>query len=348
MSLPELWFFLITFFWVGYFVLEGFDFGVGMLLLVLGRNDAERGTMLEAIGPVWDGNEVWLLVAGGATFAAFPIWYATLFSAAYLWLVLLILVLILRVLSFEWRERSDDRRWQRTWIWANAAGSVAAPLLWGVALSTMLKGLPINGEQDFTGSPGDFLTGYSLLAGVALVALCALHGAVFLALRTSGELRARAARLAARLAPVAAVLAIAFVGWTTGLAAGLDDSGLLPAVIPAALAALAALAAVVLTRRRREGAAFAATAATMALLVLTLFIGLFPNVLVSDPTVANSLTVDNASSSDYTLKIMTVAAAIVTPVVLAYQAWTYWVFRARLTAAPVGEEPEGEPVVGAE
>ncbi len=341
MSLPDFWFFLIAVLWVGYLVLEGFDFGVGMLLPVLGRDETDRSTMLATIGPVWDGNEVWLLVAGGATFAAFPVWYATLFSGAYLWLVLALLALIVRVVSFEWGEKRDDPRWRTAWRWANTGGSLVAPLLWGVALSSLLAGVPINGDQDFSGGALDFLNGYTLLGGVTLVALCVLHGAVFLTLKTVGDLRARARRLAGRVAPLAALLAIAFLAWTVAKSVDVNDRDLLPAVVPAALAALAAVAAAALARTDREGAAFGATAATIALVVLTIFIGLYPRVMVSSADFADSLTVSNASSAHYALTVMTVVACVITPVVIAYQAWSYWVFRGRLTR----EEP-AEPAAG--
>ena len=334
MSLPDLWFFLIGVLWVGYLVLEGFDFGVGMLLPVLGRDEPDRRLMLNAIGPVWDGNEVWLLVAGGATFAAFPVWYATLFSGAYFWLVLALLALIVRVISFEWRGKREGQRWRGGWQWANTIGSLVAPLLWGVALTSMLAGIPINGQQDFTGDPADFLSAYTLLGGVALVGLCALHGAVFLALKTTGDLRERAGRLAARIAPLAALLAIGFLAWTLVTASDANHASLLPGIVPAVVGAGAALAAVVFTRGAREGAAFAATALTIASFALTLFISLYPRVLVSSTSFSDSLTVSNASSGHYTLTVMTIVAAVVTPVVIGYQAWSYWVFRERLRREP--------------
>ena len=330
MSLPDLWFFLIAFFWAGYLVLEGFDFGVGMLLPVLGRADRDRDTMLEAIGPVWDGNEVWLIVAGGATFAAFPVWYAGLFSAAYIWLVLALLALILRAVSFEWGGKSEHRRWQRGWIWANAIGSLLVPFLWGVALSALLKGLPFNSKQDFTGSPLDFLSWYSVLGGVAFVGLCLAHGATFLSLKTAGGLADRARTLAGRLVPAAGLLALAYVVATVAVAHDGNARGILAGAIPAALAALSAVAAMAFTRARRDGWAFAFTAATIALAVATLFVCLYPRVLVSAPDFGNSLTVANAASSPYTLQVMTWVAVVVAPVVLLYQAWTYRVFRRRL------------------
>jgi len=251
------------------------------------------------------------------------------------WLVLALLALIVRVISFEWRGKREGGRWRRIWLWANTIGSLVAPLLWGVALSSMLAGIPINSSQDFTGDPGDFLSAYTLLAGVALVAVCALHGAVFLSLKTTGVLRARARRLAARGAPVAALLVIGFLAWTLVTASDANHADLLPGIVPAVVGAGAAIAAVALTRAEREGAAFSATAVTIGAFALTIFISLFPRVLVSSSSFADSLTVSNASSGHYTLTVMTIVAAIVTPVVIGYQAWTYWVFRQRLTR----EEP---------
>src|SRR3954447_5182883 len=204
MDLATIWFVLIAVLWSGYFLLEGFDFGVGMLLAVLPRDEAERGTMFESIGPVWDGNEVWLVIAAGATFAAFPPWYATMFSAFYLALLLILVLLIVRVLSFEWREKSDDPRWRTTWRWANTVGSIGAPFIWGVALANLVHGVPLNSSGDYSGNILDLFSAYTVVAGIAVVALFALHGATFLALRTRGDLRARAAAANRRLAiPVA-------------------------------------------------------------------------------------------------------------------------------------------------
>lgn len=343
MSLPDLWAGLVAFFWVGYFVLEGFDFGVGMLLPFAGRTEAERSEMLETIGPVWDANEVWLIVAGGATFAAFPVWYATLFSGAYVWLVLVLLALILRAISFEWGGRREHPRWARFWMWANAAGGLLIPLLFGVALAALLKGVPVNAKQDFAGGPLDFLSWYSLLAGVAIVAVCLVHGAVFLAMRTEGAVRARATAVARRGAPLAAVLAIGFVAATLAVAHDTNGKGLWPAVLPAALAALAAVDVVLFTRLGQAGRAFAATTATMALAVVTLFASLYPRVMVSSTDFADSLTVTNAASAHYTLQVMSIAAAVLTPVVLGYQVWTYRVFRRRVGGPPVGGTAPAAP-----
>ncbi len=339
MTLEILWFCLLAFFWTSYFVLEGFDFGVGMLLPVLGKSEADRSTMFKSIGPLWDGNEVWLVIAGGATFAAFPVWYATMFSGFYIALLLILGFLIVRVLSFEWRERTDDSTWKVFWAWMNTIGSIGAPFLWGVALATLLHGVPIDSDQSYAGDFGDLFSAYSLFAGLAVCLLFALHGAVFLTLRTLGDLRARALNIALRLAPVTALGGAAFLVWTLVVAGQMNDKGVFPGIFPAGVAAVCAVASVFLVRAGAERWAFAATATTIAAVVVTLFVSLYPRVLVSDPAFANSLTVDNASSAHYSLTVMTVFAAVLLPVVLLYEGWTYHVFRAR-----VGGEDVGNPI----
>jgi cytochrome d ubiquinol oxidase subunit II len=330
MTLEILWFCLIAVLWAGYFVLEGFDFGVGMLLPFLPRTERERGTMFKTIGPVWDGNEVWLVVAGAATFAAFPDWYATMFSAFYLALLLILVLLIVRVVSFEWREKSDRPRWRATWSWANTVGSVGAAFIWGVALANLVHGLPLNSDGDFTGTILDLFSPYTVLAGVAVVALFALHGATFLALRTEGALHARATTTARRLSvPVAIVLA-GFVAATVAVAADRNERDVLPVAVPAALGIGAAVAAVAFLARRRSGLAFVATALAAVLTVATIFTGLYPRVFVSHPNFDDSLTISNAASAHYALSVITVVAVILTPIVVLYQGWTYHVFRARL------------------
>jgi cytochrome bd ubiquinol oxidase subunit II len=339
MTLEILWFCLLAFFWTSYFVLEGFDFGVGILLPVLGKSETDRSTMFRAIGPLWDGNEVWLVIAGGATFAAFPVWYATMFSGFYIALLLILGFLIVRVLSFEWRERTDSSTWKSFWAWMNTIGSIGAPFLWGVALATLLHGVPIDSDQSFAGDFGDLFSAYSVFAGLATCLVFVLHGAVFLTLRTLGDLRARAQSVAVRLAPVTALGGAAFLVWTLVVANQMNDKGVFPGILPAGVAAVCAVASVFLVRAGAERWAFAATATTIAAVVVTLFVSLYPRVLVSDPNFANSLTIDNASSAHYSLAVMTVFAATLLPVVLLYEGWTYHVFRAR-----VGGEDVGSPI----
>jgi cytochrome d ubiquinol oxidase subunit II len=341
MDLQLFWFVLIGVLWAGYFLLEGFDFGVGMLLPFLPRNERERNVMFETIGPVWDGNEVWLVVAGGATFAAFPAWYATMFSGFYLALLLILVFLIIRVVSFEWRGKGHSPRWRAVWTAANVVGSVGASFLWGVALANLVHGVPLDSDGGWAGSFADLFSAYTVFAGIVVVLLFAFHGATFLTVRTTGELCARAGQVARRLSIPAAVAGVGFLVWTVAVAVDKNDKNVFPPVVPCALGVAALVLALVFVRRRRSGLAFAATAFAAVLLVATLFTSLYPRVLVSSPELGNSLTVDNASSSHYALAVMTVVALIFTPLVLLYQGWTYYVFRHRLG----GEEPEpAEPV----
>jgi cytochrome d ubiquinol oxidase subunit II len=337
MDLQLFWFALIAILWAGYFLLEGFDFGVGMLLPFLPRDEREREVMFESIGPVWDGNEVWLVVAGGATFAAFPAWYATMFSGFYLALLLVLVCLIVRVVSFEWREKGHSPRWRAVWTSANVVGSVGASLIWGVALSNLVYGVPLDSDGGWAGSFVDLFSVYTVLGGIAVVLLFAFHGATFLTLRTTGDLHLRAAQAARRLSVPAAVVAALFLVWTVVVAVHRNEKDVFPPVLPCVLAIGALVLALVFVHRRQSVLAFAATACGAVLLVATLFTSLYPRVLVSSPDFGNSLTVDNASSSHYALTVMTVVALILTPVVLLYQGWTYYVFRARLG----GEEPSG-------
>ena len=324
MELHTVWFMLIAVLWTGYFFLEGFDFGVGMLLHVLGRTEADRRVMINTIGPVWDGNEVWLLTAGGATFAAFPNWYATLFSGFYLPLFLILVALIFRGVSFEYRGKVDTDSWRARWDLAIAVGSWVPAVLWGVAFANIVRGVPINEAGDFTGTLFTLLNPFGLLGGAVTATLFLLHGANFLALKTEDDVRARARALGARLAPVAVVLGGSFLVWNQ------LERGATWTWVSVAVAAIALLIDVAATRTAREGIAFAATGIAIAAAVVALFGGLFPDVMPSSTDTAFSLTVDNASSTDYTLKVMSVVALVMTPVVLAYQAWTYWVFRRRI------------------
>ncbi|MEV0567795.1 cytochrome d ubiquinol oxidase subunit II [Dactylosporangium sp. NPDC050588] len=324
MELTTVWFALIAVLWAGYFLLEGFDFGVGMLLPVLARDERERRLLINTIGPVWDGNEVWLLVAGGATFAAFPEWYATLFSGFYLPLLIILVALILRGLAFEYRGKVDSPQWRRRWDLCIIAGSFVPALLWGVAFGNIVRGVPITAEHEYAGTFFTLLNPYALLGGLTTLSLFALHGAVFLALKTDGDVRVRAGRLAFRLSLPAVLLAAAFLLWTQLT----HDDAWGWALSGAAAAAL--IGAVLAARARREGWAFLATGATLVLAVAALFVTLFPDVMPTTLAGGDSLTVTNASSTPYTLKVMTWVAVCFTPIVLGYQSWTYWVFRRRL------------------
>jgi cytochrome bd ubiquinol oxidase subunit II len=324
--LHDIWFLLIAVLWIGYFILEGFDFGVGILLPFLGRNDGERRVLINAIGPVWDGNEVWVLVAGGATFAAFPHWYATLFSGFYLPLFLILVGLIVRGVSFEFRGKRDSASWRLGWDWAIFFGSALPALLWGVAFANIVAGVPIDADKQYTGDLFTLLNPFGLLGGVVTLSLFVTHGATYLALKTEGELRARANRCVLIAGLVAAVAAVVFLGWTQA------QSVVAASALASLLAALALVGALLANRLGREGWAFLGTAATLALAVVALFLHLYPNVMPSSTNPAWSLTVTNASSTDLTLTIMTVVAIVFTPLVLLYQGWTYWIFRKRISA----------------
>jgi cytochrome bd ubiquinol oxidase subunit II len=329
-ELTTVWFCLIAVLWVGYLVLEGFDFGVGMLLTVLGRDDTERRALINTIGPVWDGNEVWLIVAGGATFAAFPEWYATLFSGFYLPLLVILVALILRGVAFEYRGKIDDRRWRRRWDTAIVVGSVLPALLWGVAWANIVQGVPIDASREYTGSLFTLLNPYGLLGGVTTLALFLLHGAVFLTLRTSGDIRDRAGALATRLSLPVLSLVVVFALWTQ-----LSHSARTVTWALVALLVATSAGALVAIRRHREGIAFTLSAGTIATMVVLFFTALFPAVMPSSTEAAFSLTVHNAASTPYTLKIMTWVAVALLPFVLAYQTWTYWVFRHRIGVADI-------------
>jgi cytochrome d ubiquinol oxidase subunit II len=340
MDLQTLWFVLVAVLWGGYFLLEGFDFGVGMLLPFLPRGERERQAMVESIGPFWDGNEVWLVVAGGATFAAFPAWYATMFSGFYIALLLVLLCLIVRGLSFEWRSKSESRRWRAVWTWANALGSAGAGLIWGIALANLLYGVPINSQGDFSGGFWDLFSWYTLLVGAAVVLLFAFHGATYLTLRTRGELLVRARRAAQMLALPAMMLTAGALVATVAVAIDRNDKDVFPPILPALVGGVALVSALLLAYAGRGGWAFLMTAVGTVAFVASLFVGLYPRVMVSSTDFANSLTVDGAASAHYTLQVMSVVALVFLPVVLLYQAWTYRVFRARVG----GEEPPASPV----
>ena len=344
MNLATFWFILIAILWSGYFVLEGFDFGVGILLPFLGKDDGERRTMINTIGPVWDGNEVWLLTAGGATFAAFPAWYATLFSGFYLPLLIILAALIIRGVCFEFRSKVESPRWRANWDRALFLGSVLPALLWGVAFANIVRGVPINAAHVYTGNLLTLLNWYGLLGGLVTLTLFTLHGAIFLALRTTGELSQRARRTAVRVALAAVPLAAVFLAVTQ------YSHGRPATDVTAAAAAVALIGGTAAAIRGREGWAFTGTALTLVLAVATLFGDLWPNVMPSSTSAAFSLTVANASAAHYTLVVMSWVALVFTPVVLAYQGWTYWVFRKRLSgpapSAPVTGPDAVEPVGG--
>jgi cytochrome d ubiquinol oxidase subunit II len=335
MTLVAFWFLVLTVLWAGFFLLEGFDLGVGMLHAVVGHDEAGRRAVIGTIGPLWDGNEVWLIVATAGTFAAFPGWYATMFSAFYPVVLLVLVGLILRGVSFEFRSHAGTDRSRRVWSAALVAGSAIIPLGLGVVLGSLLGGVPIDAQQEFTGDLGDLLAPYALATGVTLTLLCLLHGAAFLRLRTAGEVHRRAASASRALAPATALAVVAWCIWTRAV----SGNGFLLSAVEVT-AALAVIAAAVLVQSGAEGAAFAATAGTIVTVVVSLFAELYPRVMVSSLGAANDLTAQNTASASYSLTVMTVVVAVLLPVVLLYQGWTYYVFRARVRGPRAGvEEP---------
>ncbi|MEV0317533.1 cytochrome d ubiquinol oxidase subunit II [Streptomyces sp. NPDC050658] len=324
MELHDVWFVLIAVLWIGYFFLEGFDFGIGVLTKLLARDRVEKRVLINTIGPVWDGNEVWLLTAGGATFAAFPEWYATLFSGFYLPLLIILLCLIVRGVAFEYRAKRPEEKWQTNWEHAIFWTSLVPAFLWGVAFANIVRGVKIDAHKEYVGNFWDLLNPYGILGGLVTLTLFTFHGAVFASLKTVGDIRVRARKMALGLGLVTAVLALGFLIWTQ---ADKGDGKSLVAMIVAVVALVGAIGAI---KVGREGWSFALSGITIAAAVAMLFLTLFPNVMPSSLNDEWSLTVTNASSSPYTLKIMTWCAAIATPVVLLYQSWTYWVFRKRI------------------
>jgi len=333
MNLNILWFILIAVLYVGFFFLEGFDFGVGMLLPFLGRTDTERRTIINTIGPHWDGNEVWLITAGGATFAAFPHWYATMFSGFYPAMFLLLVALIIRGVSFEFRSKNALLAWRNFWDWAIAIGSFLAAFLLGVAFANLARGVPIDAKMEYTGTFWTLLNPYGLIGGFSNTAGFLLIGSIFLSLKTTGELVERAQKVARRLWIIAVILIFALLVTTYIYTDILVHLGVDPGVVP-----IAAFAAILLTgyfiNRKQNGWAFALMGVHLALTLVACFQIMFPRVMISSTDPAFSLTIYNASSSPYTLKVMSIIALIFLPVVLAYQGWTYWVFRKRVEARP--------------
>ncbi|HEY5045227.1 MAG TPA: cytochrome d ubiquinol oxidase subunit II [Solirubrobacteraceae bacterium] len=339
MHLHTVWFVIVSIFWIGFFVLEGFDFGVGMLHTIVGRTDDERKLALSTIGPWWDGNEVWLIVAGAGMFAAFPGWYATMFSALYLALLLVLVSLMARGVAFEFKDKSEDLRWRATWRWAMTIGCLLIPLLLGIGLGDLLNGLPINSSHEFTGNFFDLLTPYGLWTGLTLLALCLLHGATFLKLRTTDLVRERARAVARPLGWAAIAFVVGWVVWTRSVAGGPD----VPQPVEI-LAVLAAIFAARLAMTDHDGPAFASSAVAIAATIGSVFIDLYPNVMVSSTSAAYNLTVNNSASGNYALTVMTVVAVIFFPLVLIYQGWSFHVFRGRLKSPAQADRPvAGQP-----
>lgn len=328
-TLEVVWFILIAILWLGYFILEGFDFGVGMLIRAVGKTETERRMVLHSVGPLWDGNEVWLLVAGGATFAAFPEWYATLFSGFYLALFLILAGLIIRGVSFEFWGKRDSTAWRSTWEWCLIVGSFLPALLWGVGWANIIAGVPINAEMTYTGNLFTLLNPYALLGGVMSLLLFLTHGALFLSIKTTGDVEARSRALAVKFAPVSAVVVLVFLLWTvynqnSGPGVQWASAVVVAVAIAAAFYAMGAV-------KKNPLKAFGATALAIAGTFIALFIDLFPYTMVSSTADAFSMTLHESASTNYTLSVMTVVAVIFVPIVLGYQGWSYYVFRHRLS-----------------
>ena len=325
MALNHIWFLIVGFLFIGYFVLDGFDFGVGMSLPFLGKDDTDRRVLINTIGPVWDLNETWVLVAGASLFASFPEWYASLFSGFYLALLLILVALILRGVAFEYRGKGETTKWKRTFDWMIVVGSALPALLWGVAFANIVNGVPLNAQHIYTGNLFTLLNPYGLLGGLTTLSVFWLHGLIFISLKTDGDIKDRARALAKKVGYAATVIAASFLVWT--LVVHFSVIGF----VLTGIAALALIAAQAANWIKREGLAFTLMVLTIITAVGALFAALYPNVLPSTTDPAFSLTIENASSSQYTLTVMSWVAAIMIPFVLAYQTWTYWVFRKRIS-----------------
>ncbi|UFS60764.1 cytochrome d ubiquinol oxidase subunit II [Subtercola endophyticus] len=341
MDLPTIWFFVLGFFFIGYFVLDGFDFGVGMTLPFLGKDDTDRRVLINTIGPIWDLNETWVIVAGAAMFAAFPEWYATLFSGFYLVMLAILLALILRGVSFEYRHQRPEAAWKRRFDRMIVIGSAVPAFLWGLVFANVVRGVPLDAGYNFTGSVFDLFNPYAVVGGLTLLLLFFTHGVIFVSLKTEGDIRVRARALAVKSGLVTIVVAAGFLVWTT-VSYGTVWSGIL-----SALAAVALIGAYLANLRGAERWSFALMAVTIAVAVLSLFVSLMPDVMPATNDPANSLTIANASSSSYTLTIMSWVALIFVPLILLYQGFTYWVFRKRLSRSTITGEGADEAGSGA-
>jgi cytochrome d ubiquinol oxidase subunit II len=330
MDLNILWFILLTVLFSGFFFLEGFDYGVGMLLPFVAKTDKERRAVINTIGPVWDGNEVWMITAGGAMFAAFPHMYATLFSGFYVALVFMLIGLIIRGVAFEFRSKREDPAWRKRWDWAIYYGSLLPALLWGVTVANLMRGVAIESDLNYYGGLVPLLNPYSMFGGVVFLGLFLVHGASFLGIKLEGDLKDRVKKLSGKIWIAVVVLTVIFLVWTYFATDILNNPGF-DGMVPAILAAIALLAYGWFLRQGKEGLTFICGGLVIILATVMVFSGLYPNLMISSLDPAYNLTIYNASSSPYTLKVITIVAAIFLPLILAYQGWTYWIFRKRIS-----------------
>ena len=328
--LDTVWFVIIAIFFVGFFILEGFDFGVGMLHSFVGKDDMERRIVVNSIGPVWDGNEMWLVVAVAGIFAAFPSWYATMFSTLYLVMVIILLAMIGRGVSFEFSRKIDNHRWRSAWKWSLTIGRRIIPFLLGTALGDLLHGLPINSSHNYTGSFWGLLVPFGLYTGLTVTVLCLFVGAAYLTLKTEGALHDRVSRLSGRLGWLAVVITF---GWLTWLHVGVSWASF-PSPLRRWRSSRAVIGGAWFADSRAEGWAFAGAATAIGSVVASIFFELFPRVMVSTTNSAYNLTVSNSASPSYSLRVMTVVAAIFFPIILLYQGWSLYIFRKRISGGP--------------
>lgn len=330
MQLSEIWFLLIGVLFVGFMFLEGFDFGVGMSTKFLAKNDLEKRMLNQTIGPLWAANEVWLITAGGAMFAAFPHWYATLFSGYYLPFVVLLLALIARGVAFEFREKVLAERWVKTWDWSIFLGSILPPFLLGVLFTSLIKGLPIDADMNMYAGFFDIVNAYTVIGGLAFVTLSYLHGLMFISLKTAGSLRERARKEAQKWYAISGVVIILFTALTAVYTEAFSEKGSI--LIPMyTLVFLLYGVLFSLLRNKKEVLSFTMTGIILIIITSSFFIALFPNVMISSIEMAHNITIYEAASGDYSLRVMTIVAATMIPIVLAYTIWSYYVFRKRVT-----------------
>ncbi|WP_336824991.1 cytochrome d ubiquinol oxidase subunit II [Sporosarcina sp. USHLN248] len=330
MQLSEIWFLLIAILFVGFIFLEGFDFGVGMSTRLLAKNDLEKRILMNTIGPVWDANEVWLITAGGAMFAAFPHWYATLFSGYYLPFVFLLLALIVRGVAFEFRGKMESVRWKRIWDGAIFIGSALPPFLFGVLFTSLIRGLPIDADMNMHAGFFDIVNVYTVIGGLTFVALSYLHGLLFITMKTVGELRERAHNATRKTYLVTGVLLVLFIGMTAiETEAFTIHRGILLLVYAVGVLLFAAL--FFFLKKKKEGLSFTMTGLLLSLIMSSFFITLFPNVMISSIDPTYHMSIHEAASGEYSLRVMTIVAGTMIPIVMAYTIWSYYVFRKRLT-----------------